>query len=67
MYFADEYTLDGEFVKQYEVIVKKSEIEVVQKNFKRAYWPWQLPQIFRNQSLVCTFTYISYVHMYIIM
>ena len=49
----DEYTLDGEFLKRCEVEVKKEEVEMLEKNFKRAYWAWELPSAFRQKITVC--------------
>lgn len=56
----DEYTLDGEFLKRCEVEVKKEEVEMLEKNFKRAYWAWELPSAFRQQITVRT-SVIEYI------
>ena len=50
---ADEYTIDGEFIKQFEVEVKIEEIEMLEENFKRPYWSWELPSAFRERITVC--------------
>lgn len=49
----DEYTIDGEFIKRFEVEVKMEEIEMLEENFKRPYWSWELPAAFRERITVC--------------
>ena len=50
---ADEYTLDGEFIKQCEVEVKIDEIVMIEQKFRRPYWSWELPAAFRERITVC--------------
>ena len=50
---ADEYTLDGEFIKQCEVEVKIDEIVMLEQKFRRPYWSWELPAAFREKITVC--------------
>jgi len=53
MLISDEANHDGEFLKHSKVEVTLDEIEMIEKNFKRAYWPWELPIAFRKQMTVC--------------
>ena len=48
----EDYTLDGEFLNRCKVKVNKEEIEMLEKNFKRAYWTWELPAAFRQHISV---------------
>ena len=59
----DEPNIDGEFLKHCEVEVKLDEIEMIEENFKRVYWPWELPTAFRKQMTVCNIH--TYIHTYI--
>jgi len=45
--------LDGEFLKRCEVEVKLVDIEMIEKNFKRAYWKWELTAAYREKITVC--------------
>ena len=58
----DELNVDGKFLIRSEVEVKKDEIQTIEKNFKRAYWPWELPESFRKQMTVRIRTYFVYLN-----
>ena len=51
---------DMKFLLKHEVDVKKDEIEMIEKNFKIAYWPWELTTVFRKQITVCNMIYGTY-------
>ena len=48
-------------MKRCEVQIKKQEIEMIEKNFKRAYWPWEMSRKFRKRMQY------AYVCMYVVM
>ena len=52
--YVDKRNLDGKFLIKYEVEVKEEELQMIEENFKRAYWPWELPKAYRKQITVST-------------
>ena len=47
-----ELDVDEKFSIKSDVEVKKDEIQMIEENFKRAYWPWELSKSFKKQITV---------------
>ena len=56
--YVDKPKPNKKFLIKYEVEVKEDEIQMIEENFKRAYWPWELPKAYRKQMNVSAYVCI---------
>ena len=42
----------GKLVTVFEVEIREDEIKMIEKNFTRPYWSWELPSAYRKQITV---------------
>jgi len=51
---SDQYT-DEKFVERIEVEVSCDEVDMIEKEFRRPYWTWELPHATRSGVTVSTY------------
>ena len=51
---SDQYS-DEKFVEKIEVEVSRDEVDMIEKEFRRPYWTWELPRAARSGVTVSTY------------